>query len=338
MKMATDYRDKLVVGDPSTKRIEQAQTLGQFSADFITWCTNSGSIEPNTVRYYTYGIRLLEFSELIDVPIDQIDSKMVDMVKFQRPVIDRRTGQRTGEWVTCGKSYTQQAQRTLRVMLGKAAEWKLLEKKVTFHIGKTPGRDGQITPEIETIILRELSGKRHKKAWLVVITMMDSGCRPSEVFEMRLEHLDWAGRFIRIPDGKTDNAKRKVPMSERMHKELSEYCHGSEGPGWLFPARTSGSKVGHLNSIRHSFKDACARGRLDSKLVPYLARHTFGTLGMLETGNAFMVAGAMGHGSPEAMNPYQHQPLAPLTAVINRRNAATAAAAPQVVKALLSSS
>jgi integrase len=58
---------------------------------------------------------------------------------------------------------------------------------------KTPGRDGIITPEIEAIILRELSGKRNRKAWLVVVTMMDTGCRPSEVFAMRLEHIDWAG-------------------------------------------------------------------------------------------------------------------------------------------------
>jgi integrase len=152
--------------------------------------------------------------------------------------------------------------------------------------------------------------------------MMDTGCRPSEVFCMRIEHLDWAGRRILIPDGKTENSRRWVPMTERMHKELSTWCHGDEGPGWLFPARTRDSKAGHLNSIANSFRSACARADLNPKLVPYLARHTFGTLGMLETGNAFMVAGAMGHGSAEAMSPYQHQPLAPLTAVLNRRSAA----------------
>jgi integrase len=324
MKMATDYRDKLAAGDPSTRRSRKAPTLQQFGAEFLTWCENSGSIEPNTVRYYTYGVRLLDFSELADVPIDQIDSKLIDVVKFMRPIIDRRSGKQTGEWVACGKSYTQQAQRTLRVMLSRAAEWKMLDARVTFHIGKTPGRDGQITPEIETIILRELSGYRTKRPWLVIVTMMDCGARPSEVFEMRLENIDWAGRRIKITDGKTDNAKRWVVMSERMHRELSLWCNGDEGPGWLFPSRTSGSKHGHLNSINHSFKSACERGGLNSKLVPYLSRHTFGTYAMLETGNPFMVAGAMGHGSAEAMSPYQHQPLAPLTAAINKRNAAAA--------------
>ena len=226
----------------------------------------------------------------------------------------------------CSRSYSQQALRTLRVMLGQAHKWKVIRQKVSFHIAKTPGRDGIITPEVEAVILRELSGKRHKKAWLAVITMMDSGCRPSEVFAMRLEHLDWAGRRIKIPDGKTDSAKRWVPMSERMHLELSTWCHGSEGPGWLFPARTSGSKIGHLNSIRNSFKDACIRGSLDSKLVPYLARHAFGTTAMRETGNTFAVMKAMGHASVLSMEPYQHQQVDQLTAVMNRRNEAAAAA------------
>ena len=211
-------------------------------------------------------------------------------------------------------------------MLGQAQKWKVIQQQVSFHIGKTPGRDGTITPAIEAIILRELSGYRTKRPWLVIITMMDSGCRPSEVFEMRLENLDWAGRRIKILDGKTDNAKRWVGMSERMHCELSLWCHGSEGPGWLFHSRTSGSKNGHLNSINHSFKSACERGGLDPKLVPYLSRHTFGTLTMLETGNPFMVAKAMGHGSLEAAQAYQHQVIDPLTAVINRRNAAAAKA------------
>src|ERR1700679_3143381 len=86
-KMATDYRDKLAAGDPSTRRSQQAPTLRKFSAEFLTWAENSGSIELNTVRYYTYGVRLLDFSELADIPIDQIDSKMIDVVKFTRPVI-----------------------------------------------------------------------------------------------------------------------------------------------------------------------------------------------------------------------------------------------------------
>jgi hypothetical protein len=122
---------------------------------------------------------LLGFSELSCVPFDQIDARLIDTTKFDRPVIDRRTGKETGEWVPCSKSYTQQAQRTLRVMMGKAVEWNILTARVSFPIGKTPRRNRTITPEIEQAILLALSRQRSQNAWLVVITLMDTGCRPS---------------------------------------------------------------------------------------------------------------------------------------------------------------
>ena len=326
MKAATDYRDQLAADDPATKRTGKVPTLRQFSQTYLEYAQKSSDLDPDTVKYYQYGVRLLLFSELADVPLDQIDKKMVTITSFMRPVINRSTGKQTGEWTQCSKTYSQQALRTLRVLMGHAVEWKVINVKPKITIGKTPGRDGRITQEIEDVILRELFGYRTKRAWLVVICMMDSGARPGEVFSMRVECCDWAGRRIKILDGKTQNARRWVPMSERMHLELSTWCHGSEEPGWLFPARTSGSKLGHLNSINHSFRAACIRGGLDTKLVPYLSRHEFGTYVMRETKNAFMVANAMGHGSAEAMSPYQHQPLAPITEAINRRNAAAVAA------------
>jgi integrase len=333
MKVATTYRDKLAADDPSTRKRMQTPTLQEFAKDFLKWAEESHTLDPNTVKYYKYGIRLLGFSELACVPVDQINAKLIETTKFKRPVVDRRKsknagevvrrGERagTGDWVECSKTYTQQAQRTLRVMLGKAAEWDVLPARVSFAIGKTPGRMGLITQEIEGIILRELSGYRTKRPWLVLMTMRDTGARPSEVFTMRLENIDWVGRRIFIPDGKTEQAKRWVGMTERMHKELSTWCRGSEGPGWLFPSRVSGSKLGHLNSIATSFKSACIRGGLDTKLVPYLARHTFGTTTLRATGNTFAVMKAMGHASVASMAPYQHQETDQLTTVMNQRNA-----------------
>jgi integrase len=168
--------------------------------------------------------------------------------------------------------------------------------------------------------LRELSGYRTKRPWLVLMTMMDTGARPSEVFAMRPENIDWAGRRMFIPEGKTKQAKQWVGMTERMHRELSTWCRGDEGPGWLFPARTSDTKTGHLNSIASSFKSACVRGGLNVNMVPYLVRHTFGTTALKETGNTFAVMKAMGHVSVQSMEPYQHQNTKQITTVMNERN------------------
>jgi site-specific recombinase XerD len=67
---------------------------------------------------------------------------------------------------------------------------------------------------------------------------------------------------------------------------------------------------------------SAARGRagLDKKLVPYSARHTYGTFTIEKSGNAFAVSKSMGHADLKSMEPYQHQELEPLRVAINQRN------------------
>ena len=214
MRVAQEFRDRLASGDPSTRQRTHAPTLQEFAKEFLQWAKNSDTLDANTVRYYEFGVRLLGFCELVCVPIDQLNRKLIETTKFERPVIDRRTGKHTGHWVACSKSYTQQAQRTLRVLLGKAAEWGVIPARISFPIGKTPGRDRLITPEIEQAILTELAKQRDPRAWLVFLTTMDTGARPSEVFRIRKEHIDWAGRRIFIAQGKTEQARRWVGMTE----------------------------------------------------------------------------------------------------------------------------
>ncbi len=127
----------------------------------------------------------------------------------------------------------------------------MLRERTSFTIPDAPGRDVLINDSAETAIERELGrsstrSKARYRAWLVVMIMQDTGMRPSEVLEMRLENLRWAERRVWIPSGKSSKARRFVGMTERMHRLLSAWCNGEAGPGWLFPSR---SKTGHLLSI-----------------------------------------------------------------------------------------
>ena len=314
---------RLTEGSTITKRGHRAPILREFSKRFLVWAENSSTLKPNTRRYYTYGWRLLSFSVLASMPIDQITAETIDIMKFRRPVINRKTRKDTGTMVVCSRAYTNQALRTLKVILGKAREWKVLRERTSFTIPEAPGREILIDDAAETAIERELGNsptrsKARFQAWLVIMIMQDTGMRPSEVFEMRLENLRWAERRIWIPSGKTAKARRFVGVTERMHELLSTWCRGNEGPGWLFP---SCNKTGHLMSISGSFKAACDRAGLDTRLVPYSARHTYGTYAVRATGNLFAVRGQMGHASVKSMEPYQHQETDQLLVAVNKRNA-----------------
>jgi len=80
-------------------------------------------------------------------------------------------------------------------------------------------------------------------------------------------------------------------MSDRMNTMLRAWC-GSRKEGWVFPS--SRSKSGHLTTIAKGFQAARGRAGLDKKLVPYSARHTYGTYTMEKSGNAFAVSKSMG--------------------------------------------
>jgi integrase len=185
---------RLAEGSTITKRSHRAPILREFSKRFLAWAENSNTLKPNTRSYYTYGWHLLSFSLLASMPIDHITAETIDVIKFRRPVIDRKTGEDTGTTIGCSRAYTNQALRTLKVMLGKAREWKVLRERTSFTIPETPGRDVLIDDAAETAIERELGKSPTRstaryRAWLVTMIMQDTGMRPSEVFEMRLENL-----------------------------------------------------------------------------------------------------------------------------------------------------
>lgn len=63
---------------------------------------------------------------------------------------------------------------------------------------------------------------------------------------MRIENLDWENHLIFVPDSKTPEGRRLIPMSRRVFEILSERC-GTRQEGWVFPSTRSAS--GHIRSI-----------------------------------------------------------------------------------------
>ena len=59
----------------------------------------------------------------------------------------------------------------------------------------------------------------------IVILMRDTGMRNErELFRMRIENLDWQNRVIFVPDSKTAEGRRLVPMSGRVFEILRTRC------------------------------------------------------------------------------------------------------------------
>ena len=148
--------------------------------------------------------------------------------------------------------------------------------------------------------------------------MIDAGLRPQEVFRMRWEDLKWETGTIFVPQGKTRNARRFVPMSQRIITALRTRSKG-ETSGWVFP---SNSKSGHLTTVKTAFVRARKKAGLGSDVVLYSARHTFATHALAATGNLAVVMRAMGHSSAQTAMIYQHPSLELVRQAIDARNLA----------------
>lgn len=316
---------KLKTGGEILKKPAKELQLQDFAIKFMGWVENSHKLQSTTKRFYRYGWRLITFTRLPTMPLDAITTEAIDCTRFVRPIVDRRMNKETGEIVPCSSTYTNQALRTLKAMMGKAVEWNVLKSSPRVHTLKAKSRDRMIDHESEEKLQKaHLAPMKHRRtrrlreqAWMFLVILQDTGMRPNEVFPMRIENIHWNDNRIWIPEGKTENAKRFVGMSDRVKQMLSVWCTGRDS-GWVFPS--SRSKTGHLTTISKGFQAARTRAAIDPRIVPYSARHTFGTAMLEATGNIFAVSKSMGHADVKSMAPYQHPDTSILVEAINESN------------------
>src|SRR5215472_4485947 len=63
-------------------------------------------------------------------------------------------------------------------------------------------------------------------------------CETGELYRIRTENLDWSNRIIFVPDSKTPEGRRMIPISDRVYQLLRIRTVGKE-QGWLFPSTRS---------------------------------------------------------------------------------------------------
>lgn len=268
--------------------------LSQFASRFLQWLETS-QLEPQSTRYYRNGLRMIQETRLAGMRLDQITTDEVEAVRFSG-----------------SPANANNALRTVRRMLGKATEWGLIRTAPRIKLRKEFGRSAIIDPETEVKFLTFASQPLKD----VLVIMLDTGMRPSEVFRMRWENVNWDTRTIFIPYGKTRNSRRYVPMSQRIIDALLVRAVGKR-EGWVFPSH---SRSGHLVSVEKQFIEVRAKAGISPAVVLYCARHTFATEVLGATGNLALIMKAMGHSDAKTAMVYQHPAIETVRQVVDQRN------------------
>ena len=276
---------------------------------FEEWLDKT-TLAANTKSDYKNGRHLILKTPLAGMQMDLITADDVETMNFHESPHSRNC-----------------AIRTLRRMLGKARDWKLVREVPRIKTAKVYPRDRMISLEDE----KRLLGAAKRPLDQVLTIMLDSGMRNGEVTRMRWENVDWDGAFYFNPKGKTRNARRHVPLSERVigllrtirqaqSREQSASRESQPREGWVFPSKKAPSGHIELSGLEHGFRKLARALGIPDELKLYCARHTFGTVAMAETRDPGLVREVMGHESLSTTMGYLHPETAAIKAVIDRRN------------------
>ena len=111
---------------------------------------------------------------------------------------------------------------------------------------------------------------------------------------------------------------RGQEKAEGSRRALQKRYHGQK-QDWGFPSKRSAS--GHLcPNVSRPFAKMRKELGVSERLVPYSARHTFGTAMLEMTGDVVFVGKLMGHKNPLKTTRYLHPSLHKAKELIDRRN------------------
>lgn len=245
------HKTALAKGEVGLFEQQPTPTLKDFCEDsFLPYIAVTFAKKPKTREYYEYGAKcLLGFEPLANKQLDHITNETIGKYVASRQAL--------GNKVT---TINRQLQ-VLRRMFNLAMNWKKVETRLEV-VRMLPGerrRDRVLTPAEEVLYLsaaRSSVMQKHSDPALlgdIDTILIDCGLRPEECF--RLMPANLVDGAIEVHYGKTDSARRRIPMTPRVRAILDmrvERCCGSE---WLFPAHTKSAHV-EKSSLRKQHRTA----------------------------------------------------------------------------------
>ena len=283
------HKTSLAKGEVGIRDRKPAPTIRQFAIrDFLPFCRSTFAAKLKTLSYYENGTaRLLEYPAVADESLDTISSEKIAGYARRRQDVGMKVAT-----VNCEL-------QVLRRMFSLAMEWGKVER-VLPRVRMIPGvahRDRVISVNEEKAYLEAAQAigtaalEAYQHALIGIRAMergevplkprdpfllrdaatilLDCGIRPEECFRLRWENNQ--DGVIEITHGKTDNARRRIPLSRRAQSILEMRRAHIDGP-WIFLHRR---KSGHIepSSLQGQHAKACALAKL-MHFPLYTFRHT----------------------------------------------------------------
>ena len=239
------HRTALAKGEVGIEERKAAPMFADVAKRFIAHVEARHENKPQTVQFYAAKLsRLLEYPPIAAARLDRIDEGVIEGY-----VVARRA--------SVGPATVNRELATLRRMLRLAHEWREIQRvpRIRLLTGERI-RDFVLSRKQEEIYLAACPQPLND----IAVLMLESGLRIGEAL-----HLEWADitlapvngarfGFLRVREGKSKNARRVIPLTDRAAAMLRER-EMSKVSGFVFANRAGKPYLG--TSINHLHRDAC---------------------------------------------------------------------------------
>ncbi|MBA3242389.1 MAG: site-specific integrase [Acidobacteria bacterium] len=309
------YRTKLAKGEVGIDEPKPVPTFGAAMKDFLKWSEQEHAAHPNThKRYENSSKALLRFFG--DVPLDRITPD--DVEKFKTWRIKQQHRQR-------GKKPTKQTKVKKRATAAKPAktlkpatvnrELACLKILLNYFIKSDVLTKSNPVSRVKFFAenneqMRVLTFDEAKLYLLaatqplrdVATLMLETGMRPEEVCRIRRENVHLAHDYLFNPYGKTNAAKRKIPLTEKAAEVLRRRLTQVKGD-YLFQGRGVGDAP--LLKVNNAHTATVRRCGVRAFRL-YDLRHTWATRAAMAGVDLVTLAAMIGHSRVQMVMRYAH--------------------------------
>lgn len=274
------------------------QTLAALADLYLLRCEVEGK-SPGTVRAYR---------ETVSRFLRQLPSDVTDPADVQADHIYVYLGAFTGHSLETRHRYF----REVRCFFNWLVELDYLERSPFRGMKNVRLPQRIVEPfsgeEIETLLDACGEAAIGVRDRALLLTLLDTGARCSEIVQLNLDDLDLEGHRLRILHGK-GNKQRVVPFADRCANALSDYLleRGGE-PGPLFVVGTQHRELRsgialRPNGLKQMLRRLGKRTGIQ-KVHAHRFRHTFATWAIQHDARELDVQYLLGHSSPDMVRRY----------------------------------
>jgi integrase len=306
--MMAAHRTRLAQGLQGIEEIKPAPLFKDFAwGRYWTQMLADHGSKPKTLNYKRTSLRMLSrYAPLQNLRLDRINADAIDAL-----VVWLRKQKAQNKPTRLTIASMNRTLEVLRHLMNCADRWGLIRKAPEVEkLDGEAGRDFVLAPDQEVSYLAATAAESDE-LHAVAVAMLDAGWRPEECFRFQWEHVRFAAsgdaRFgaVFCPHGKTRNARRSVPMTQRLNAVL-EMRHAAQGEpkaGWVFPRPDR--KCGHVECLLDEHNAAVTKAGLPH-FVLYGLRHTALTRLAQSGCDAFTLMKLAGHASVATSQKYVH--------------------------------